>query len=90
MEAEALPSTDAGTQNNKPFVIFGDLKQGAVYGDKGEMRVKLLDQATITDTDGTTVINLAEQDMIGIRVVERVGYAIVLQNAIAVMVTNNA
>lgn len=90
VECEALPSTDASTQNNKPFVIFGDLKQGAVYGDKGEMRVKLLDQATIHDTDGSTVINLAEQDMIGIRVVERVGYAIVLPKAMAVMVTNNA
>lgn len=90
VECEALPATSAGTQNNKPFVIFGDLKQACVYGDKGEMQVKLLDQATITDTDGTTVINLAEQDMIGIRVVERVGYAIVLQNAVAVMVTNNA
>ena len=90
VECEACPATSAGTQNNVGFVIFGDLKQACVYGDKGEMQVKLLDQATIHDTDGSTVINLAEQDMIGIRVVERVGYAIVLQNAMAVMVTNNA
>lgn len=88
VECDALPATSQGTQANKPFAIFGDLKQACVYGDKGEMQVKLLDQATIHDTDGSTVINLAEQDMIGIRVVERVGYAIVLQNAVAVLQTN--
>ncbi len=90
VECEALPATSGGSQNNKPFVLFGDLKQACVYGDKGEMRVKILDQATITDTDGTTVINLAEQDMVGIRVVERVGYAVVLPLAVARMITNNA
>jgi HK97 family phage major capsid protein len=90
VECDALPTTSQGTQTNKPFAIFGDLKQACVYGDKGEMQVKLLDQATIHDTDGSTVINLAEQDMIGIRVVERVGYAIVLQNAVAVLQTNSA
>lgn len=88
VECDALPGTDAGTQASKPFAFFGDLKQACVYGDKGDMKVKLLDQATVTDVDGTTQINLAEQDMIGIRVVERVGYATVLPKAIARMITS--
>lgn len=88
VECDALPSTSTGSQATKPFAIFGDMKQACVYGDKGDMRVKLLDQATIHEVGGSTVINLAEQDMIGIRVVERVGYAIVLPQAISRMVTS--
>jgi len=86
VEVEAMPSTSTASQADKPFVVFGDLKQACVYGDKGEMQMKLLDQATIDDVNGDP-INLAQRDMTGIRVVQRVGYAIVLPTAIAVMKT---
>ncbi len=68
-----------------PFVLFGNLKQGVVFGDKQQLRIKLLDQATITDTDGTTVVNLAEQDMVALRVVERVGFVVALPKALSVL-----
>jgi HK97 family phage major capsid protein len=75
------------TAANKAFVIFGDLKKTCIFGDKQQMRVRVLEEATITDTDGTTPINLAEQDMIALRIVERVGYVCALPEQICVCKT---
>jgi len=74
----------------KPFVIFGNLKIAAIFGDKQQIRAKLLDQATITDGDGQTTINLAEQDMVALRLEERVGYVLALPSAIVVLKTGPA
>ncbi|MFZ3032250.1 MAG: phage major capsid protein [Candidatus Moraniibacteriota bacterium] len=82
--SDAFPST-ADVQVGDPFVLYGNLKQAAVFGDKQQLRVKLLDQATITDTDDSTIINLAEQDMVALRVVERVGYTVALAAAATVL-----
>lgn len=72
---------------DKPFVVFGNLKLAAIFGDKQQIRAKLLDQATITDGDGQTTINLAEQDMVAIRLEERVGYVLALPAAVVVLKT---
>jgi HK97 family phage major capsid protein len=82
--SDAFP-TLASVKDGDQYVLFGNLKQGAVFGDKQQLRVKLLDQATITDSDGSTVINLAEQDMVALRIVERVGYVIALPAALTVL-----
>lgn len=82
--SDAFPTLAEAT-NGVQFVLFGNLKQGAVFGDKQQMRVKLLDQATIADTDDETVINLAEQDMVALRVVERVGYVVAQAKALTVL-----
>jgi HK97 family phage major capsid protein len=89
IELEAFPGMELPTANqkNKGFVLFADLKLGAIYGDKQSLRVKMLDQATITDADGTTVINLAEQDMIAMRVVQRCGFVITNEKAMAILKT---
>lgn len=87
VETDVLPAV-TDTALNKKFVIFGDLKKCAILGDKQQIQVKILDQATITDTDGTTPINLAEQDEVALRFVERVGYVLGLPSGIAVMKTN--
>jgi len=83
--SDAFP-TAADVETDDAYVLFGNLKNAAVFGDKQQLRVKLLDQATVTDTDGTTVINLAEQDMVALRVVERVGYVLALPTAVTVLV----
>lgn len=85
--SDAFPSVAGATGASKPFILFGNLKQAAIFGDKQELRVKVLDQATIHDVDGSTVINLAEQDMSAIRVVERVGYVLALPAAVTVAKT---
>lgn len=85
---EAMPSkTACGTTANKGFIIFGNLKLAAYFGDKQQIRAKLLDQATITDADGSTTINLAQQDMIALRLEERVGYVLALPTAVTVLRT---
>jgi HK97 family phage major capsid protein len=82
--SEAFPAkADVGTGD--PYIMFANLKQAAVFGDKQQLRVKLLDQATITDTDDSTVLNLAEQDMVALRIVERVGYVVALPKAATVL-----
>jgi|GEM_PF-5801413 len=71
---------------DEPFIIFGNLSKCCVYGDKGGLRVKVLDQASITDTNGN-VINLAQRDMIALRVHKRVGYVVTMAEGICVLST---
>lgn len=85
---EAMPKA-SDVEIGDPYIIFGNLKQGCVFGDKQQLRVKLLEEATITDTDGQTEINLAEQDMVALRIVERVGYVVALPAAITVIKASN-
>lgn len=87
---EAAPtyaSTLTGT--NKPIMMFGDFKRGAAYGEKSSILFKTLDQATITDVDGETTINLAEQDMVALRAVQRVGFKVTLPGAMRRLVTGD-
>jgi HK97 family phage major capsid protein len=56
---EAMPSlTDLGygegdteCDPEEPFILFGNLQKCCVYGDKSAVRVKLLDQATLVDSE---------------------------------------
>lgn len=84
--SDAFPAR-ADTAPDTAFILFGNLRVGTVFGDKQQIRVKLLDQATVYDTDNTTPINLAQQDMVALRIVERVGYLVVIPTAMAVLKT---
>lgn len=83
---EAFPTTtDYDNGYSGGAIGFGNLKVAAYLGDKQQIRAKLLDQATITDGDGTTVINLAEQDMLALRLEERVGYVVAVPKAFTIL-----
>lgn len=82
--SDAFPAA-ADVETGDQYVLFANLRQAAIFGDKQQLRVKMLDQATITDTDDETVINLAEQDMVALRVVERVGYVLALPKAVTAL-----
>lgn len=82
VEVDALPGIADITAPDEPFALFGNLSRAAVYGDKAGTRIKLLDQATVTDEAGTS-INLAERDMTAVRVMRRVGYVPLLPGAIS-------
>jgi HK97 family phage major capsid protein len=74
---------------DKPILAFGDFKRAAVVTTKGTLAVKLLDQATVYDTDNTTELNLAQQDMSALRFVQRVGFKVVQGDAVTVMKTES-
>lgn len=90
---DELPGlTDAGGDPwdaSTPFMFFANLQKTCVYGDKGGLALKMLDQASLTDDTGN-VYNLAEHDMTAIRAVKRVGYVPVLPEGIAVITTGAA
>lgn len=74
---------------DEPFMFFANLSRTSVYGDKGGLALKMLDQATLTDADGNT-INLAQNDMTALRAVKRVGYVNTLPQGICVISTGVA
>lgn len=54
--------------------IAGDFSN-LVYAIRQDVTYKVLDQAVITDADGKVLYNLAQQDMVALRVVMRLGWA---------------
>jgi len=86
-EVDVLPDDTVDTEDT-PFLIFTDLRKTCVYGDKGGLTVKLLDQAIVESAEESpSDLNLATQDMVALRAVKRTGYVPVLPAGIAVLAT---
>lgn len=65
--------TNGAWDTTKAQMIMGDMSQ-AVYSIRQDLTVKLLTESVIQDTDGKIVYNLAQQDMVALRFVMRLGW----------------
>jgi len=70
---------------NTPYIIFGNLKF-VVMIEKGGMKLKVLEEGLLEDEDNTEY-NLAQQDMIALRGVKRLGVVCVMPAAFSVLKT---
>ena len=66
--------TNGSWDGAKASFITGDFNN-LVYAIRQDITYKVLDQAVITDASGNVVYNLAQQDMVALRCVMRLGWA---------------
>ena len=66
--------TNGSWDNAKAQFITGDFSN-LVYAIRQDITYKVLDQSVITDASGKVVYNLAQQDMVALRCVMRLGWA---------------
>ena len=75
-EISALPRAivkNGAFDSTKAKAIVGDFQE-VVFAIREDMEYKVLDQAVITDGEGSIVYNLAQQDMVALRVTFRFGW----------------
>jgi HK97 family phage major capsid protein len=66
---------NGGFDSSVTPLIVGDWRQ-AVYSIRQDITIKLLTEGVIQDTDGKILYNLGQQDMVALRVVLRMGWAL--------------
>lgn len=66
----SMPGLSASAADTK-FIAYGNFDY-AMFGDRRMYTVERSDVATITGTNGSTLINLWEQDMVGFKFTERI------------------
>lgn len=65
-----------GLAGENPLMIAGAFREEFVYGVRKDITFKVLDQAVIQDNTGAIVYNLAQQDMVAVRVKFRIAWQV--------------
>jgi HK97 family phage major capsid protein len=73
--AELFFSKNGSWDDDEADLIVGD-RSKALIGVRQDMTYKVLTEAVIQDSNGDIIYNLAQQDMVALRCVMRVGYAV--------------
>lgn len=71
-----LNEVNNGAWDPKKAMLIGADWSNFVVGLRQDITFKMLDQAVITDDNGTVILNLAQQDCVAMRVTFRVGFQI--------------
>ena len=87
--SDVLPAEADADEPDVPFAFFGNLSKTGVYGDKQGIRIKILSEASLEDSEGNTV-NLAQADLQAIRCMKRVGAVLTLPEGISVISTGES
>lgn len=77
-----------GSMDPAVALLFSGQWDQLVWAMRQDMTFKILDQAVLTDAGGLVIYNLPQQDMVALRAVMRLGFA--LPNPISRVNTNNA
>jgi len=70
VKSTVFPKTTGGSQADAPFMAIYDPRY-LMIGDRKSLSLEFSKEATVTSSDGSTAINLFEQDMVAIKVTER-------------------
>ena len=62
-----MPKNSDNSQAGKKFIALVNY-DNLIHGDAKQYTMEISDQATVTDTDGTTLINLFQQNMVALKV----------------------
>lgn len=67
---KVMPKTSAQSQASTKFIALANLEH-MLIGDRMSMEIKISQEASITDDDGSTGLNMFEQDMSALRAITR-------------------
>jgi len=87
--SEVLPKATT-TGAGKKIVIYGDLRQACIFGNKGAMEAKRFDAGMVKNVEGNADVNLITTDREAVRWVERVGSLNIQPQIVAVLKTGTA
>ncbi len=62
-----MPKNSDASQAGKAFLALVDY-DNLIFGDSMQYTMEISDQATVTDTDGSTLINLFQQNMVALKI----------------------